>query len=69
VLWLQEHLATAIPTQEVTGVFTAATQTNLEAFQTAHGVPATGQTDPTTWADLLALAPVAVQWTANGPAS
>ncbi len=67
VLWLQEHLAGAIPTQEITGVFDAATKTNLEAFQTSHGLPATGETDATTWADVLALTPVAVDWTGSTP--
>lgn len=65
VLWMQEHLATAIPSQEITGIFDATTTTNLEQFQTAHGLPATGETDATTWGDLLALQPVAVTWTGN----
>jgi hypothetical protein len=67
VLWLQEHLASAVPTQEVSGVFNAATQSNLEQFQTEHGVAGTGETDPTTWADLLSLPPVTVHWTGSGP--
>jgi peptidoglycan hydrolase-like protein with peptidoglycan-binding domain len=67
VLWMQEHLASAIPTQETTGVFGSQTTTDLESFQTAHGIPATGETDPTTWADLLALQPVAVDWKSAGP--
>jgi hypothetical protein len=67
VLWLQEHLASAIPSQEVTGVFNAATQTNLESFQTSHGLPATGETDATTWGEVLALTPVAVDWTGSPP--
>lgn len=65
VLWLQEHLATAVPTQEITGIFAATTTANLESFQAAHGLPATGETDATTWGDLLALNPVAVTWTGN----
>jgi peptidoglycan hydrolase-like protein with peptidoglycan-binding domain len=67
VLWMQEHLATAVPTQAVSGIFDATTKANLEAFQTAHGIPATGETDPNTWAALLALPPVAVNWTGSGP--
>lgn len=67
-LWLQEHLAAAEPTQETTGVFSAQTTANLEAFQTAKGLPATGVATPETWQALLALAPVAVHWTgSNGP--
>jgi peptidoglycan hydrolase-like protein with peptidoglycan-binding domain len=67
VLWMQEHLATAVPTQETTGSFAAQTQANLAAFQTAHGIPASGVTDAATWAALLALPPVAVNWTGGGP--
>jgi peptidoglycan hydrolase-like protein with peptidoglycan-binding domain len=66
VLWLQEHLASAIPGQTTTGVFESATLANLEQFQGAHGIAVSGQTDPTTWADLLALTPVAVDWTGAG---
>lgn len=67
VLWLQEHLATAVPTQATTGNFDAATQTNLTSFQSAHGIPPSGVADPATWTALLALAPVAVNWTGGGP--
>jgi hypothetical protein len=67
VLWLQEHLASAAPGQPTTGVFEATTRANLEQFQTAHAFPATGETDPNTWAALLALPPVAVDWTGGGP--
>lgn len=70
VLWLQEHLAAAEPTQETTGVFSAQTTANLEAFQTAKGLPASGVATPATWQALLALAPVAVHWTgSNGPSA
>ncbi|HUB37131.1 MAG TPA: peptidoglycan-binding domain-containing protein [Solirubrobacteraceae bacterium] len=69
VLWMQEHLATAIPTQATTGIFDATTTANLEQFQTAHGLPPTGKTEAATWQALLALAPVAVNWTGSGPAS
>jgi hypothetical protein len=67
VLWLQEHLASAIPSQEVTGNFGAQTTANLQAFQTAHGIPPSGVADPATWVALLALPPVAVNWTGGGP--
>jgi hypothetical protein len=67
VLWLQEHLASAIPTQATSGIFDSTTTANLEQFQTAHGIPASGQTDPNTWAALLALPPVTVDWTEAGP--
>ena len=67
VLWMQEHLASAVPTQETTGVFGSQTLADLEAFQTAHAIPASGVTDAATWAALLALPPVAVSWTGGGP--
>jgi peptidoglycan hydrolase-like protein with peptidoglycan-binding domain len=68
VLWLQEHLATAIPSQETTGVFAGQTTTNLASFQTSHAIPATGVADAATWSALLALPPVEVHWTGKGPA-
>ena len=67
VLWMQEHLASAIPTQEVTGVFSAQTAVNLETFQTEHAIAASGVTESATWGALLALPPVAVSWTGSGP--
>jgi peptidoglycan hydrolase-like protein with peptidoglycan-binding domain len=67
VLWMQEHLATAIPTQETTGVFGSQTLANIEAFQTAHAIAASGVVEAATWSALLALAPVAVDWTGAGP--
>ncbi len=67
VLWMQEHLAAAIPTQATTGIFDATTKANLETFQTAHGIAPTGVTEAATWQALLALAPVAVDWTEAGP--
>jgi Putative peptidoglycan binding domain len=67
VLWMQEHLAAAEPTQETTGVFGPQTLGNLEAFQSTQGLPTSGVTDPATWAALLALEPVAVSWTGKKP--
>jgi hypothetical protein len=67
VLWLQEHLASAVPSQPTNGIFETTTAANLTQFQTAHGIPASAATDPSTWAALLALAPVAVHWTGSGP--
>ena len=67
VLWMQEHLAAALPTQATTGIFDATTKANLEQFQTAHGIPASGHTEAATWQALLALAPVSVNWTGAGP--
>ncbi len=67
VLWLQEHLAGAIPTQPTTGIFESQTATNVREIQTEHGLPATGETDAATWGYILALPMVAVNWTATGP--
>jgi peptidoglycan hydrolase-like protein with peptidoglycan-binding domain len=69
VLWLQEHLASAIPTQQTTGIFGSETAANLKSFQSAHGIAPSGVADPSTWAALLALPPVAVNWTGGGPAA
>jgi peptidoglycan hydrolase-like protein with peptidoglycan-binding domain len=67
VLWMQEHLASAIPAQVTTGEFGTQTTANLLAFQTAHGIPASGVTDAATWQALLTLPPVPVNWTGGGP--
>ena len=69
VLWMQEHLAAAIPSQPTTGVFGTDTESNLQSFQTQKGLPVTGETDDATWQALLALAPVAVDWTGGGPSA
>jgi hypothetical protein len=68
VLWLQEHLATAVPSQETTGSFGSQTTSNLTAFQSANGIPPSGVATAPTWAALLSLQPVAVNWTGKGPA-
>jgi peptidoglycan hydrolase-like protein with peptidoglycan-binding domain len=67
VLWLQEHLASAIPGQPTTGVFESQTAADVSQFQSEHGLPATGETDAGTWGAVLALPPVAVNWTGGGP--
>jgi hypothetical protein len=64
VLWLQEHLARAIPGQRVTGLFAGQTRADLEAFQRSRGLQESGRTDGRTWPALLALAPVSVSWRA-----
>jgi hypothetical protein len=68
VLWLQEHLASALPSQPTNGIFEATTAANLAQFQAAHGIAASAETGPNTWAAVLALAPVAVHWSGSGPA-
>jgi len=67
VLWMQEHLASAVPTQEVTGYFGSQTLEDVEAFQTAHAIAPSGVVEGATWTALLALPPIAVDWTGGGP--
>jgi peptidoglycan hydrolase-like protein with peptidoglycan-binding domain len=67
VLWMQEHLAGAVPGQATTGIFDAATAANLKQFQAAHGISPSGKTEAATWQALLAVPPVAVNWTGGGP--
>jgi hypothetical protein len=67
VLWMQEHLASAIATQELTGVFSAQTAANVEAFQNEHGITPSGVVEGATWTALLALPTVPVDWTGGGP--
>ncbi len=69
VLWLQEHLAAAISSQETTGNFGAQTTANLESFQSAHGIAPSGVATAQTWAALLSLEPVAVDWTGTKPSA
>ncbi len=69
VLWLQEHLAAAIPTQETTGNFGTQTTANLESFQSSHGIARNGVATAQTWEVLLSLAPVEVDWTGTKPSA
>jgi hypothetical protein len=62
VLWMQELLRSAIPSQRRTGTFASQTLHNLQRFQTRHGIPPTGQTGPRTWKALLRLPVSGVRW-------
>jgi hypothetical protein len=64
VIWLQQHLASADPSVAVDAKFTAATKAALQAFQSARGLEATGETDAATWQALLAVPVRVVDWTA-----
>src|SRR5919199_3923228 len=64
VIWLQQHLASFVPTLPITGTFGPSTQQVLAAFQTARGLPASAETDPATWQAVLGLPLVPVDWTA-----
>ena len=66
VVWAQEHLLSAGDQVTVNGVFGATTQSAVKAFQTAHGIPVSGQVDATTWFYLLRYPAANVTWTAKG---
>ena len=65
VLWMQELLRSAIPSQRRTGTFASETLHNLQRFQIGHGIPPTGQTGPQTWRALLRLPVSGVSWGAD----
>src|SRR3954453_7167599 len=62
VIWLQQNLASAVPTLPINGTFGPETVQALAAVQASRGLPATGQTDPATWQAVLALPPTPVDW-------
>ena len=64
VIWLQQHLASADPSVALDGRFTTATEAALKAFQSARGLPPTGESDAATWQALLAVPLRPVDWTA-----
>ncbi len=66
MIWLQEHLASVYSTVAVNGTFGSATQLALQAYQTAQGLPPTGQTDEATWKAVLALPLRTVDWSGGG---
>jgi hypothetical protein len=68
VIWLQQHLASYAPTLPINGSFGSATAQTLAAFQTARGLPPTGETDPATWQAVLSLPVTPVDWTARAAA-
>ncbi len=69
VVWAQERLLTAGAELEVDGVFEGATRGAVKAFQEAHGLPADGQLDSETWAQLVDYTPARVEWSASASAS
>jgi hypothetical protein len=64
VIWMQQHLVSADPSVIVDGKFSAATDAALRTFQTARGLPVSGETDAATWQALLALPMRPADWTA-----
>ena len=69
VLWMQELLKSAIPSQRTTGTFASETLGNLRRFQARHGIPTTGQTGPLTWRALLRLRVSRVHWASEARAA
>ena len=69
VLWMQELLKSAIPSQRTTGTFARQTLGNLQRFQASHGIPTTGETGPLTWRALLRLPVHRVRWAADAGAA
>jgi peptidoglycan hydrolase-like protein with peptidoglycan-binding domain len=65
VIWLQQHLVSAVPGVPIDGVMGASTVNALAGFQSARGLPATGETDPVTWQAVLSLPLTPVDWTAR----
>src|SRR5262249_14971845 len=66
VAWAQQLLAGGSYTVPITGYFQSSTQLAVYAFQSDHGLPATGNLDVPTWSVLLQNKPLAVRWTKRG---
>ena len=66
VVWAQEHLYSAGYRVTIDGMFGPGTRTAVLKFQTAHGLPATGQINTTTWTALLRYPAVNVTWSKQG---
>lgn len=68
VVWAQEHLWSAGYHVSIDGSFGAGTRSAVEQFQSAHGIAASGQVDPTTWSALLRYPAANVTWSSGGGA-
>jgi hypothetical protein len=66
VAWAQQLLAGAGYSVPISGYFQASTQAALFNFQTAHGLPQTGNLDVPTWPVLMQGDPLPVRWTKGG---
>ena len=66
VAWAQQLLAGAGYSVPISGYFQGSTQAALYSFQTAHGLPQTGNLDVPTWSVLLQSDPLPVRWTKGG---
>ncbi len=68
VVWAQQHLNGAGQAVGVDGAFGAGTARAVRAFQTASGLPVTGQVDTETWPVLLKAPLAPVDWVAKAQA-
>ena len=66
VVWIQEHLLSAGYPVAIDGAFGHRTRTEVQAFQTAHGLTDDGIVGPATWAALLRYRPADVHWVHDG---
>jgi hypothetical protein len=69
VVWAQQHLLAAGQAVKVNGTYDAATEQAVRNFQTAAGLPVTGQADLATWPLLLRYQPAPVDWANGGKAA
>ncbi len=68
VVWAQQHLAGAGEPLTIDGEYGPGTATAVSDYQTAKGLPVTGQVDAATWPVLLSETPLAVDWVARANA-
>jgi hypothetical protein len=66
VAWAQQLLAGAGYPIAINGYFQSPMQATVLQFQSAHGLPASGNLDVPTWDLLLSYTPVSVTWTSGG---
>jgi Putative peptidoglycan binding domain len=69
VVWAQQHLISAGQTVRVDGIYSAATEQAVRAFQTTQGLLITGRIDPSTWSALLRYEPAPPAWSKVARAS
>jgi hypothetical protein len=69
VVWAQEHLVSAGYRVTIDGIYGPATRAAVQRFQSAQGLPVTGQVNTGTWTALLRYPPATVTWTSHGAQS
>jgi hypothetical protein len=66
VAWAQQLLAGAGYTTPINGYYQSPTQAAVFAFQSANGLPVSGNLDVPTWDVLIQSKPLPVRWTSGG---